>query len=80
VFSGAEYESFVLDRRRVLANRVRAADHTVVVIMGATDYVSDGTQHAAKCNDPGHLPAEICDAPQGMDRFRLTRFARIPQD
>ena len=53
---------------------------TVVVIMGATDYVSDGTQHAAKCNDPGHLPAEICDAPQGMDRFRLTRFARIPKD
>jgi hypothetical protein len=52
----------------------------VVVIMGATDYVRDVTQHAAKCNDPGHLPAEICDAAQGMDRFRLTRFARILQD
>jgi hypothetical protein len=43
----------------------------VVVIMGATDYVGDGTQHAAKCNDSRHLPA---------DRFRLTRFARISQD
>jgi hydroxyethylthiazole kinase-like sugar kinase family protein len=46
----------------------QAAD--VVVIMGATDYVSDGTQHAAKCNDSRHL----------ADRFRLTRFARISQD
>jgi hypothetical protein len=53
---------------------------TIVVIMDATDYVSDGTQHAAKDNDLGHLPAEIYDAARRMDRFRLTRFARISQD
>jgi hydroxyethylthiazole kinase len=49
-----------------------AAATAALAVFGAA-----GAEAAARCDGPGHLPAEICDALYRMDRETLARRARI---